>query len=73
VIAGARRLRFWRYRETRNKVVFQEEFPRGDRPVIGQIYVDKDALAAWGDPTELEVTVAPAPASAAPVMRGGLS
>jgi hypothetical protein len=59
VIAGPRRLRFWRYRETRNKVVYQEEFIRGDMPVIGQIYIGKDALEAWGNPSELEITISP--------------
>jgi hypothetical protein len=59
VIAGPRRLRFWRFRETRNKVVYQEEFVRGDLPVIGQVYIDKDALEAWGHPSELEITISP--------------
>ena len=59
MIAGPRRLRFWRFRETRNKVVFQEEFDRGDLPVIGQIYIGKEALEAWGNPNELEITISP--------------
>jgi hypothetical protein len=59
VIAGPRRLRFWRFRETRNKVVYQEEFIRGDMPVIGQVYISKDALEAWGNPSELEITLSP--------------
>jgi len=59
VIAGPRRLRFWRFRETRNKVVYQEEFDRGDLPVIGQVYISKDALEAWGNPNELEITISP--------------
>jgi hypothetical protein len=59
VIAGPRRLRFWRFRETRNKVVYQEEFDRGDLPVIGQVYISKDALETWGNPSELEITITP--------------
>jgi hypothetical protein len=53
-------LKFWRDHATRNMWVYKEEYTRGDRPVIGQIYVSKEWLAAQGDPIELEVTIKPA-------------
>lgn len=57
---GTRRLKFWRNRATHRFWVYQEEYARGDQPVIGTLYVSKDYLATLGDPIELEVTVKPA-------------
>ena len=51
-------LTFWRSRQTRNKVVFEEERTRGKAPVIGTMYVSKDWLDAAGNPEEITVTVA---------------
>lgn len=59
-------LHFWRERATANMVVFTEEYPRGDRPYVGKLYFAKDALAAWGDPFELVVTVAAREGSGTP-------
>lgn len=51
-------LTFWRSRQTRNKVVYEEERMRGRPPVIGTMYVSKDWLDAVGNPDEITVTLA---------------
>ncbi len=51
------KLRFWRDRETRNTVVYQEERQRGTEPVIGTLYVRKKWLEANGDPELLVMTL----------------
>jgi hypothetical protein len=56
-VSGERRLKFWRDRATHRFWVYKEEYARGDQPVIGTLYVSKDALLAMGDPEELEVSI----------------
>lgn len=52
-------LRFWKERSTRNKVVFAEEHVRGQAQVVGQLYVAKERLEAWGNPEVLRLTIGP--------------
>jgi len=59
-MSGERRLKFWRERATARFWVYKEEYARGDQPVVGTLYVSKDALLAMGDPLELEVSIKPA-------------
>lgn len=56
-----RRLRFYRDRETRNTWVFKEEYPRGEQPVVGTLYVSKVAMEGMGNPDELVVEIRPSP------------
>ena len=51
-------LTFWRSRQTRNKVVYEEERMRGKPPIIGAVYVSKEWLDAVGNPDEITVTLA---------------
>jgi hypothetical protein len=50
-------LRFERERETRNTVRFHELAGEDAEPLVGSLYVRKEALAQLGDPDELTVTV----------------
>lgn len=56
-MAAKMTLRFWRDRATRNKWVYTEERERGVPAIVGQLYIDKEWLAAAGDPETVTVTV----------------
>jgi len=50
---------FTRLRETKNKVVYEEELGRQSDPaVVGTLYVSKHAVEALGDPDVLMVQIA---------------
>jgi hypothetical protein len=53
-------LEFSKDKETKNTIRFQEDVEEDATPVVGMVYLKKQAVKDLGDPENLLLTIAPA-------------